>query len=251
MKDYFKVGTVNKRLNRLDYIVKSQKDLETIIIPHFVKYPLFGEKLESFLLFQYIVEITKRGNTRARPANDYLSVLVAMYLPRENEKKSQRKYPKEQWLKELQNNYPQNFLNFNFDAFEKNFYNRFLEKRNRAYQECIEKKLSSHYILGLVQGDGCFSPLTKTEKPRFVFVISFLLDPQNRKLAEKLKDFFDAGYIFESPKDEKSLTFRVQDLLSIRNKIIPFFSKPENQLGFRKGKSFDFFKNYFFENYSK
>ena len=148
----------------------------------------------------------------------------------------------------MQKNYPESFLNFDFSQFEKKIYNSFLEKRARAFQECAERKLSSDYILGLVQGDGCFSPLTKIEKARFTFVISFLTCSQNRKLTEKLKDFFGAGKIFEA-SGEKALTFRVQDIPSIRDRIIPFFSKSENQLGFQKEKSFDFFKSYFFEKY--
>ena len=57
------VGTIriDKKANALKYSVDSLKDLTTIIIPHFKKYPLITQKAADFILFEQIVELMNKG----------------------------------------------------------------------------------------------------------------------------------------------------------------------------------------------
>jgi len=60
LKEFFGgIGTltIDKKANALKYLVRSLKDLTTIIIPHFKKYPLLTQKAADFILFQQIVEL--------------------------------------------------------------------------------------------------------------------------------------------------------------------------------------------------
>ena len=56
-------GTIcpDNKANAIKYSVDSLKDLTTIIIPHFKKYPLITPKATDFILFEQIVELTNKG----------------------------------------------------------------------------------------------------------------------------------------------------------------------------------------------
>ena len=57
IKDYLNCGVVteNNRLHSAEYIVDKLEELIKIIIPHFIKYPVFYAKLHSFELFYDLV----------------------------------------------------------------------------------------------------------------------------------------------------------------------------------------------------
>lgn len=64
LKDFFGgIGTISldKKANVLKYSIASLKDLNTIVIPHFKKYPLLTQKGFDFLLFEQIVELMNNG----------------------------------------------------------------------------------------------------------------------------------------------------------------------------------------------
>jgi hypothetical protein len=51
------IGSIRKTTNVVIYSVNRIKDLTTIIIPHFTKYPLLTQKGADFILFKQIVEL--------------------------------------------------------------------------------------------------------------------------------------------------------------------------------------------------
>jgi hypothetical protein len=59
IQSFFGVGTIriNKKRNSANYCVQSIKDLTSVIIPHFVQYPLITQKQADFLLFKSVVEL--------------------------------------------------------------------------------------------------------------------------------------------------------------------------------------------------
>jgi len=64
LKDFFEgIGTISldKKSNVLKYSTASLKDLSSIVIPHFKKYPLLTQKGADFLLFEQIVEHMNKG----------------------------------------------------------------------------------------------------------------------------------------------------------------------------------------------
>jgi hypothetical protein len=56
------IGSIraDKKANALIYSVEGLKDLTTIIIPHFKKYPLISQKAADFFLFEQIVELMNK-----------------------------------------------------------------------------------------------------------------------------------------------------------------------------------------------
>jgi len=64
LKDFFEgIGTISldKKANVLKYSTASLKDLSSIVIPHFKKYPLLTQKGADFLFFEQIVELMNKG----------------------------------------------------------------------------------------------------------------------------------------------------------------------------------------------
>jgi hypothetical protein len=64
LKDFFEgIGTISldKKANVLKYSTASLKDLRSIVIPHFKKYPLLTQKGADFLFFEQIVELMDKG----------------------------------------------------------------------------------------------------------------------------------------------------------------------------------------------
>jgi hypothetical protein len=62
MKTFFGgIGSIskNKVTNMVSYRVDGIKDFTTIIIPHFLKYPLLTQKGADFFLFKRVVELMK------------------------------------------------------------------------------------------------------------------------------------------------------------------------------------------------
>jgi hypothetical protein len=62
IKGFFGVGTIrmNTRNNAAVYAVQSMKELVSVIIPHFIKYPLVTSKRADFELFKLAVDIMSR-----------------------------------------------------------------------------------------------------------------------------------------------------------------------------------------------
>jgi hypothetical protein len=64
LQNFFEgIGTIStdKKANALKYSVDNLKDLTTIIIPHFNKYPLLTQKAADFILFEQVVELMNNG----------------------------------------------------------------------------------------------------------------------------------------------------------------------------------------------
>ena len=67
IQEFFgKIGTMrkDKTANAVKYSVDNIKDLTTVIIPHFKKYPLITQKAADFKLFEQIVELMNKGAHR-------------------------------------------------------------------------------------------------------------------------------------------------------------------------------------------
>lgn len=59
VQSYFGVGTIriNKKTASVNYSVSSVKDLISVIIPHFIKYPLRSAKSVDFKLWEQCIEL--------------------------------------------------------------------------------------------------------------------------------------------------------------------------------------------------
>lgn len=89
-------------------------------------------------------------------------------------------------------------------------------------------KLNPNFITGLTEAEGCFSICLFNNKKNFKryarleFTIKML--ENETELLSMVKSFFNCGVLWHYRKDG-TVRFRVQDINSINNKIIPHFIK--------------------------
>ena len=91
--------------------------------------------------------------------------------------------------------------------------------------------ISDDYVAGFVEGEGTFyvgivpSKETKTGW-QVIYFFKVSQNPQGRVILEAIKKRLDCGYIkanSQTDLTDKSLAFVARDLISIRDKVIPFF----------------------------
>ncbi|MEM1944363.1 MAG: LAGLIDADG family homing endonuclease [Nitrososphaerota archaeon] len=93
------------------------------------------------------------------------------------------------------------------------------------------RRYLSYYIVGLVDGEGCFSiSVKKQDNTRFGWVIDPVFHVSQRKeglaVLQVLRRFFNCGRIIPKPgQDETMIQYVVDARKHLAEKIIPFFMK--------------------------
>ncbi len=106
------------------------------------------------------------------------------------------------------------------------------------------RKYLYYYIVGLVDGEGCFSiSIKKQEDTRFGWVIDPVFHVTQRKekalVLYLLKKVFNCGRIIPKPGQENSMLQYVVDARrSLVEKIIPFFKKHKPIIKWEEFKNF-------------
>ena len=107
--------------------------------------------------------------------------------------------------------------------------------------------MEKEYVLGLVDGEGCFNVRINRQRRRARVELKFSLKlrHQDKEMLDKLQKFFGCGkvYIQNDKRVNHSLCYRfeVQNKKEIIEKIIPFFEKNCPKLPSRK-RDFELFK---------
>lgn len=108
--------------------------------------------------------------------------------------------------------------------------------------------LTTDYVIGLVDGEGCFSVRVNEHKNRRAKIelkFSLKLRHQDKNILYELKQFFNCGniYIQRDKRKNHSLCYRfeVQNKKEIIEKIIPFFEKDNPKIKSRL-RDFKLFK---------
>ena len=107
-------------------------------------------------------------------------------------------------------------------------------------------RVSDDYLVGFVDGEGCFyvgivKSKETVSKWQVIYLFKVSQNPSGKRVLEILKNRLDCGYIKANSltdKTDKSLAFVVRDLQSIKQKVIPFF---QNKLLTNKAQDFDKF----------
>ena len=107
--------------------------------------------------------------------------------------------------------------------------------------------MEKEYVLGLVDGEGCFNVRINRQRRRARVELKFSLKlrHQDKEVLDELQRFFGCGkvYIQNDKRANHSLCYRfeVQNKKEIVEKIIPFFEQNCPRLPSRK-KDFELFK---------
>lgn len=108
--------------------------------------------------------------------------------------------------------------------------------------------LNPNYIVGLVDGEGCFCisiSKHKTNKIGFEVRPMFEIEmiSEDKPLLEKIQKSFNCGRIYNLNYDRygwrSHVKYAVKSQKDIKDKVIPFFKK--NRLESKKRKDFDYF----------
>ena len=176
------------------YFVSSMKDITTVIIPHFIKYPLITKKQGDFLLFKSIVEMI---NVKEHLTMEGLQKIVSI---------------KASVNKGLT------------DELKVAFPNTIPVLRPLAVNTKIPHE---EWMAGFSSGDGCFSSsINKTTSGVYVkLVFSITQDRRDESLIRSFVDFFGCGAYFPPSSDRTTVNFQCRTFTDNYEKIIPFFRK--------------------------
>ncbi len=112
----------------------------------------------------------------------------------------------------------------------------------------MNSKLNPHYIVGLVDGEGCFSVTFNKHKNNRLLEVRLIFEIELREddleILERIKETFSCGNIYylnyeRYKKWRPHYKYKVSNLTDISQKIIPFFKK--YQLQAKKKHSFTLF----------
>lgn len=195
IKSYFKVGYISKSsANSFYYGVSSISDLNAVIIPHFLNYPLHTNKQVDFKLFKLIIDLM---NLKEHLTVDGVKKIVS--------------------IRAAINTGLPNTLKLEFpDVIP------FL----RPLSESITsfKPFPSAWVVGFVDGESCFSidiykDKTKTGfTPKLTFQIA--QHARDTVLMEMFIKYFNCGRL---KIEINAVRFTVSKFKDIDQKIIPFF----------------------------
>ena len=113
-------------------------------------------------------------------------------------------------------------------------------------QERLVNRKSDDYLVGFVEGEGCFYiGIVKSKETithwQVVYFFKVSQNPSGKIVLEKLKERLNCGYIKQNSRldeTDKSLAYVVRDLPSIIESVVPFF---KGKLLTKKADDFDKF----------
>nr|QBM09666.1 hypothetical protein [Dactylella sp.] len=200
IQDYFKVGKItNHGDTTLQYTVKSLKDLE-IIISHFDKYSLLGQKRVDYILFKNAISLFKtKEHLNKEGFKKLLSIRASMNLGLSDE------------------------LKLSFPDVKP------ISPKIALDDSSSQKITNLNWIAGLASGDGCFHVYIRnsaTTKLGKAVVLNFHIVQHSRdlELIQMLIDTLGCGRVKLSLK-QSAVYFVVTDFKNIFEKIIPLFDK--------------------------
>jgi len=195
IQKFFKgIGSIGKSNNMVFYSVSGLKDLITVIIPHFLKYPLLTQKAVDFLLLKKIVDLI---NNKVHLTLDGLSQIVSM--------------------KAAMNRGLSGLIKMRFaDVIP-------------AYRLTVDNDSvpDPHWVTGFVNGEGTFDIKlykSNTVKVGYAIQMRFRIPQHVRdtKLINLLRKYFNSG-VLEKHTKFPLITLVVVKFSDIIDKIIPFF----------------------------
>ena len=199
INQFFGVGNVTLRSSSksVEYSVTSIEDINTYIIPHFLKYPLLSKKGADFLLFKSIIDLM---NEKEHLKLDGLTKIIAIRAS----------------------------LNLGLSSTLKENFSDIIQIGRPVLKELDIPNYN--WLVGFSEGEGSFSiGLSKSElyKTGYKVSLSFSISQHNRDilLMEKFAKFTSCGNISVTKDINQYVTFKVTKLSDIVSKILPLFSK--------------------------
>lgn len=196
IQKYFGVGNIifRGRNNNAIYSVQSIKDINNVIIAHFIKYPLLTQKQIDFELFCLAMDvINKKEHLDIKGIKKIISIRASM-----------------------NKGLTDNLIKFFPDIIK-------IDKPSIKNKEI----LNPFWLVGFVDAEGCFYvKIVKNVSSKLKFQLCFSISQHCRDLIlmNDISDYLKCGLI-EKPQTRKEARFVVYRFNDHLNYIIPFFSK--------------------------
>ena len=196
IQSFFGTGIISERenLNRVIYSVQSYRDITSVIIPHFDKYPLITQKKADFLLFCQAINILNlKAHSNIEGIYKIINIKAAMNWGLSDTLKTQ--FP----------------------------------TALPVYRPLVSYEGIPHpnWLAGFTDGEGCFYVNTKKAKTlsgiQVIMTFSITQHVRDELLLSKLIDYLGCGKIEKVSTRPNEVKFIVYKYSSIRDKIIPFF----------------------------
>ena len=215
LKAFFGVGSIQstgKNRDSFEFVVKSLKDLTTVILPHFYKYPLITQKKADYELFKVVIaSIIKKEHLSTDGLLDIINIKASM------------------------NNGLSKKLTAEFPISKP------------CPRPVVGNPVIPHpqWIAGFTSGDGSFSVLIRQiittdhngeQVGKFRIILRFTVSQhkRDRDLMTNIINYLNCGRLVEY---DNMVDFCVESNKDNLNKIIPFFNN-NNILGM-KAKDFE------------
>lgn len=223
IKLFFNCGnvTINNKNHTAEFEVVKIKELHDIIIPHFLKYPVFCAKLHAFILFKEIVIALFNKEKRTREGRIELLKLALSMNTTTNRTEDRIDY----LFSLLEVTDPKDKILFNFNSIQK------------KETEIIES-LSDNFISGVIDGDGSFF-IYFLQNGDIKTGFKITSDKDSKPLLESIKKHLkNIGTIHEGSKGE--LIYAVNGINQINDVLIPFMNN--NPIFSERALHYDKFK---------
>lgn len=193
VQSYFGVGTIriNKKTASVHYSVSSVKDLISVIIPHFIKYPLRSAKSVDFKLWEQCIElILNKKHLTIDGLNKIISFKSALNLGLSDNLKT---------------------------AFP------YIQHMKRPAYIISNDSLDPDWISGIMEGESCFIASIRN---RATVALQFVLCMNIRELPllVKIQEYFGVGQISNNIK-HNAVYWRISNVNHLVEKVLSQFEQ--------------------------
>jgi hypothetical protein len=205
IQKYLGVGYLYPNRDSYNFVIKSLEVLLNVIIPHFDKYPMRGDKQLSYQIFRKVVFFMKEG--KHRDLKGFLSILELCYFSHSTSKRST--ISKQTILDSL-------IATFNtlpeFPIIS-------LDLDNNINKQSIEPD----FIAGLLDGDGSLNFSFSSTRRRIVSNFTIVQPVEDSLVLEEIKTYFSCGKVYSI--SNKMSRFQIENSTLLLTVIGPFLKK--------------------------
>jgi len=222
------IGRLTEGKKNCGYYVSSIGELTTVIIPHFIKYPLITQKLADFLLFKTVIDIVNsKEHLTIKGLQKIVSLKASINLGLSNELKAAFPdvVPAIRPLSEG--------LVIVSKANSANNYEVSLATPGNSKVMKV-----GQWMAGFVTGDGSFAVIEYKYSSKVNVRLAFSICQHSRDstLIKSFVDFFGCGAYRSTSANRNTVYFECSNFSDNFEKIIPFFT----EFNIRGAKSLDF-----------
>lgn len=225
ISNFFKCGNIYITSTNGIFNVNNFLELWHIIIPHFINYPMYGVKHNSFKTFLYCMCLCFPYLNKSKPLNIILEVIRASYWMNEGTHRSLIDY--NNLIEQVNKIYNSQFnslslIPYSPDSFNIVLYNSlYLQIQNlvRTFYS-----ISLNFIKGIIEGDGSF---IISFKQRIIYTFAFHITTSIKDIAilYLIQNRLGCGKIYI--KADTWCRFEINKINDLNNIIIPLIDSLE------------------------